>query len=87
MWNRKLIKHLEDEILFLRSQLKETQDRFMAFNEGAFYKFQARDQMKAPVPPPSSMNLSGEIESMEAKTDEEKEQKKAALEEIRQLLG
>lgn len=87
MFNRKLISKLESEITYLRKLVDDLHDRLMAFNESAFYKYQTKDLLKKTIPQPRSMNFMGEIESMEAKTDEEKVQKAEAIKEIREILG
>ncbi len=78
---------LQDALDDASDRLKDLLDRFMALNERAFQIFKAEKRMETPPPAPVFMDPLGKIQSMEAMTKEELQQKADAESEIRAVLG
>ncbi len=82
------IKHLKGEIEFLRVQNKELMDRVMAFSGQAHQNFLSRDLVASKVPAPTYLDeITGQIVSMEAETEEEKKEQAQALEMLSKVAG
>lgn len=86
-WKSKLIAALKEEIDFLRKQNSDLLERVQSFSGDAYKAYLARDVSKNPVPMPSFLNPLGFIQNMDAKTDEEKKQKKEAIGQVLEIIG
>jgi hypothetical protein len=83
-----LIEAYREEIQFLRCQNKELVERVASFSGQAYQAYLTRDLAKFEAPVPSYIDdITGQIVKMDASTKEEEEEKKAALDQVGQLLG
>ena len=94
MFGKEIIETLKEtiakqdkEIEFLRTQVVTLQDRVMAFSGQAFQSYLHRDFAAMKVPAPVYVDPLGALQSMAAETEEEKQEKKMALDQITQILG
>lgn len=87
MFHSKTIEALKEEIAFLRGQVKDLQDRLMAYNSQSFNTYLSKEAMSAPTQAPAYMDFLGNIESITPKNEEEEKQKKDAIEQFHNLLG
>jgi hypothetical protein len=78
----KLTDRQEKRIQQLEAREKEIQDRFFAFCEESY-----RLQHVPPAPSPTFIDPLGQLQSMEAVTEDEKKQKKQAIDEMMSIMG
>lgn len=76
------VTHLEGEVIFLREQVKDLQEKLHAIS-GATAKL---NDIKTPAAPIHALNeLTGKIESMQPLTEDEEKEKQAAMDELLEL--
>ena len=88
MFNKKLIAHLETEIARLSEQNRDLLDRLMAFFAAEHARHLTKDLVAQPVEPPSYTDMvTGNLVSMKAETEEEKQQKEKAMGQFLKVMG
>ena len=82
MFNRAYIRHLKEEISYLRSLVKEKDDQLLKVTEA-----QRRIESYEPVTEPIRVlnEVTGMIEKMDAETEEEIKQREDALQEMYEI--
>ena len=76
-----------NEVEFLRMQNKDLHNRLMSYASQAFQNYNSIKNSETPAHHPTFVNPLGQIESMEAVTEQDKKDKADALNQVRNIIG